>query len=70
MLGLNGIGTMTLRRSASYGGRLSARRPTVFEVVCDPELPPLPAHITIEQARSLTKAVMHSDSSRRRIIAQ
>jgi hypothetical protein len=41
----------------------------VFEVLCDPEVPPLP-HITIEQARSLTRAIMHGDPSRRRIIAQ
>ncbi len=49
---------------------LSADRPTVLEVVCDPEVPPLPPHITIEQARSLTKAIMHGDPSRRRIIGQ
>jgi pyruvate dehydrogenase (quinone) len=49
---------------------LAADRPTVLEVVCDPEVPPLPPHITIEQARALSKAILHGDPARRRIIGQ
>jgi pyruvate dehydrogenase (quinone) len=71
MLGLNGIRTDDPSKiGALWEQALSADRPTVFEVFCDPEVPPLPPHITVEQARSLTKAIMHGDPSRRRIIAQ
>ncbi|HEX3433341.1 MAG TPA: thiamine pyrophosphate-requiring protein [Solirubrobacteraceae bacterium] len=71
MLGLNGIRTEDPSQIGElWDEALAADRPTVFEVVCDPEVPPLPPHITLEQARSLTKAIMHGDSSRRRIISQ
>jgi pyruvate dehydrogenase (quinone) len=71
MLGLGGI---RIDDPAKIGDAweqvLAADRPTVFEVVCDPEVPPLPPHITVEQARSLTKAILHGDPARRRIISQ
>jgi pyruvate dehydrogenase (quinone) len=71
MLGLNGIRTDDPARIGElWEQALSADRPTVFEVVCDPEVPPLPPHITVEQARSLAKALIHGDPSRRRIISQ
>jgi pyruvate dehydrogenase (quinone) len=71
MLGLNGIRTDDPSQIGElWEQALSADRPTVFEVLCDPEVPPLPPHITVEQARSLTKALVHGDPSRRRIIAQ
>jgi hypothetical protein len=71
MLGLNGIRTDDPSQLGElWEQALSADRLTVFEVLCDPEVPPLPPHITIEQARSLTKAIIHGDPSRRRIIAQ
>jgi len=44
--------------------------PTVLDVVCDPEVPPLPPHITLEQARSFADAVRKGDPARRRFIAQ
>jgi pyruvate dehydrogenase (quinone) len=71
MLGLQGIRTEDPDTLGECWERaLSADRPTVLEVVCDPEVPPLPPHITVEQARSLTSAILHGDSSRRRIIRQ
>ena len=71
MLGLNGIRTEDPAQIGELWERaLTADRPTVLEVVCDPEVPPLPPHITIEQARSLTKAIMHGDTARRRIVGQ
>jgi pyruvate dehydrogenase (quinone) len=44
---------------------LSADRPTVLEAIVDPEVPPLPPHITFEQAKSLTLAVARGDTARR-----
>jgi pyruvate dehydrogenase (quinone) len=40
---------------------LSADRPVVYEVVTDPEVPPLPPHITLEQAQAFASAVLHGD---------
>jgi len=40
---------------------LSANSPVVLEVVTDPEVPPLPPHITREQAQKMTKAMLSGD---------
>jgi pyruvate dehydrogenase (quinone) len=49
---------------------LAGERPTVIDLVCDPEVPPLPPHITLEQAKSFASAVLHGDVGSRRLIAQ
>jgi pyruvate dehydrogenase (quinone) len=48
---------------------LAADRPFVLDVVCDPEVPPLPPHITFEQARAFATAVM-KDPNRSEIVKQ
>jgi pyruvate dehydrogenase (quinone) len=40
---------------------LSADRPTVLDVRCDPNVPPIPPHATFEQVKSLAGAVLHGD---------
>ena len=40
---------------------LSANKPVVLEVKTDPEVPPLPPHITREQAQKMTKAMLSGD---------
>jgi pyruvate dehydrogenase (quinone) len=40
---------------------LGAPRPTVIEVMSDPNVPPLPPHVTLEQARAYTSAILHGD---------
>jgi pyruvate dehydrogenase (quinone) len=71
LIGLNGIRTDDPAEIGDCWDRaLAADRPTVIEVVCDPEVPPLPPHITIEQARSFASAILHGDPARRQIIAQ
>ena len=59
------------RRSLAWAA-LAYGIPThlVLDVVTDPEVPPLPPHITLEEARALTSALVHGDVGRRRIIAQ
>jgi pyruvate dehydrogenase (quinone) len=42
---------------------LSADRPCVLEAVTDPEVPPLPPHITVEQARNFTEALAGDPSA-------
>ena len=49
---------------------LAADRPVVYEAVVDPEVPPLPPHITLEQAKHLAGALAKGDASRRRIIRE
>jgi pyruvate dehydrogenase (quinone) len=71
LIGLNGIRVEDPAEIGDAWDRaLGAERPTVLEVVCDPEVPPLPPHITIEQARSFASAIAKGDPARRRIIAQ
>ena len=44
---------------------LAARRPVVIEAITDPDVPPLPPHITIDQARALSSALLSGDPERR-----
>lgn len=41
----------------------NAQRPTVLEVMTDPEVPPIPPHINIRQARNYLTALIREDSS-------
>jgi pyruvate dehydrogenase (quinone) len=52
----------------SWDEALAADRPVVLEAIVDPEVPPLPPHITFEQAKSLTLAVMKGDAARRALL--
>jgi pyruvate dehydrogenase (quinone) len=47
-----------------------ADRPFVIDAVCDPNVPPLPPHIRVDQARSLAKALRHGDPEARGVITQ
>jgi len=49
---------------------LNAGRPALFEAITDPEVPPLPPHIKLEQATSLAKALMQGDPHGSRIVSQ
>ncbi len=40
---------------------LAARRPVVINAYTDPEVPTLPPHISFEQARHFTEAILHRD---------
>jgi pyruvate dehydrogenase (quinone) len=46
---------------AAWHEALAADRPVVLEVKTDPEVPPLPPHITLEQARHFAHAVVKGD---------
>ena len=48
----------------------AADRPVVLEAITDPEVPPLPPHITLDQATALTSALVHGDPSRTEIVKQ
>src|SRR5262249_39099245 len=62
LLGLRGIRI----DDASQIGRaweeaLAERRPTVLEFITDPEVPPLPPHITFQQAKRFASAILKRD---------
>jgi hypothetical protein len=40
---------------------LSADRPVVYEAYVDPNVPPLPPHITIEQAKHFAQSLLKGD---------
>jgi pyruvate dehydrogenase (quinone) len=71
MLGLKGIRVDSPEAvGPAWDEALAADRPVVYEAVTDPEVPPLPPHITIEQAKALTSALMAGDQHAGRIVRQ
>ena len=69
-LGLKGIRVDTPERiGPAWDEALSADRPCLLEFVTDPEVPPLPPHITAEQAEKFMKSMLH-DPDRAHMIKQ
>ena len=67
-IGLRGISVETCDRvAAGWEEALAARKPVVIEFHTDPEVPPLPPHITREQAQNFMKSLLH-DPNRAQII--
>jgi pyruvate dehydrogenase (quinone) len=48
----------------------AADRPFVIDAVCDPNVPPLPPHIRVDQARSLVAALRKGDPEARGVVTQ
>jgi pyruvate dehydrogenase (quinone) len=61
-LGLHGI-TVTDpdQIGPAWDRALSADRPTVLDVHCDPNMPPIPPHATFEQTKSTAEAILKGD---------
>jgi pyruvate dehydrogenase (quinone) len=61
-----GLGGMVVddpeKLGAAWDAALSANRPTLIEAVTDPNVPPLPPHISFEQARAFASSVLHGDA--------
>ncbi len=71
MIGLEGIYVDDPDQlGAAWDRALSARRPVVLEVRTDPDVPPLPPHITLEQARHFASALLKSDPDEGGVIMQ
>jgi pyruvate dehydrogenase (quinone) len=56
--------------AATWEAALSADRPVVIDAHTDPEVPPLPPHITMKEAQHLLKSILHGDPNRGRFIRQ
>ncbi|NTU78014.1 MAG: thiamine pyrophosphate-requiring protein [Chloroflexales bacterium] len=71
LLGLRGL---TMRTPEEVGPvweqALSADRPVVIDAHVDPEVPPLPPHISLEQARAYATSILKGDPNRVQAITQ
>lgn len=47
--------------SSAWDQALQADRPTVLDVHCDPNIPPVPPHATFDQMKAAASAVLHGD---------
>ncbi|GAA1207084.1 thiamine pyrophosphate-requiring protein [Pseudonocardia alaniniphila] len=69
-----GLEAITVRSPDELGPAwdrvLSAGRPAVLDVHCDPEVPPIPPHATFEQAESMLAAVLKGDPEAFHLVRQ
>jgi len=71
LLGLEGIRVDRPEEvGPAWDRALTADRPVIVEAITDPEVPPLPPHITLEQAKALSSALVAGDENAGRIIRQ
>ena len=71
LLGFKGIRVDAPEQvAAAWEQALASDVPVVLEAVTDPEVPPLPPHITFEQAKNLAGALAQGDPARGQIIRQ
>ena len=62
-LGLGGIRVDNPDQiGAAWDQAFRSDRPFLVEAVTDPNVPPLPPHISFEQARDFTSSVLHRDA--------
>ena len=69
-----GLGGRRIAAPDEVGGAwddaLAATRPFVIDAVVDPAVPPLPPHITLDQARSMSRALLKGDPDWRGVLRQ
>jgi pyruvate dehydrogenase (quinone) len=71
LIGLDGVRVESPDRiDAAWDEAFSADRPFVIDAVVDPEVPPLPPHISIEQAKSYLSALKGGDPNARAMITE
>jgi pyruvate dehydrogenase (quinone) len=70
LIGLTGIFVDKAEQLAdAWETALAAKRPVVLEVKCDPEVPPLPPHVTLPQAKAFARTLMEGDPKEGSVIA-
>jgi pyruvate dehydrogenase (quinone) len=69
-----GLGAITVTEPEALAGAwreaLSANRPYVIDVHCDPDVPPIPPHATYEQMKDMAAALIKGDTSRWGVIKE
>jgi pyruvate dehydrogenase (quinone) len=64
-IGLHGITVADPEElGPAWDRALAADRPTVLDVHCDPDVPPIPPHTTLEQMTDTAKALLKGDVDR------
>jgi pyruvate dehydrogenase (quinone) len=66
--GVEEVDDVRARIGGAWDEALAGDRPFVLDVVGDAEVPPLPPHITFEQAKMFALWVVKGDPGRRRMI--
>ncbi|MBV8302127.1 MAG: thiamine pyrophosphate-requiring protein [Candidatus Dormibacteraeota bacterium] len=62
MIGLRGIKVDSPEQvDSAWEQAFSADRPVIINAITDPEEPPLPPHVTVEQAKSMSESVLKGD---------
>jgi pyruvate dehydrogenase (quinone) len=70
-LGLMGIEVARPEKiGAAWDAALAAERPVVIDAHTDPNVPPLPPHITFEQARAYLSSIIKGDPDAMAIVRQ
>jgi pyruvate dehydrogenase (quinone) len=54
----------------AWDAALAAGKPTVIDVYTDPDVPPLPPHVTFKQARAFAESILKGDPDRAGILRQ
>jgi len=71
LVGLKGIRVETADQvGPAWDEALACDRPVVLEVIADPEVPPLPPHISLEQAKAFASAIIGGDEHAKRIVKE
>jgi pyruvate dehydrogenase (quinone) len=71
LLGFTGIRVDSPDQVAgAWESALSADRPVVYEAIVDPNVPPLPPHITFDQAKAMMRAIYRGDPDAADVIRQ
>jgi pyruvate dehydrogenase (quinone) len=71
LIGLRGIRVeRTPDVAPAWETALASDRPVVVDAITDPDVPPLPPHITLEQARAFTLSMLKGDIDRGGVIKQ
>jgi pyruvate dehydrogenase (quinone) len=55
---------------AAWDEALAEKRPVVIDAKTDPEVPTLPPHISLEQAKNFAKSILKGDPNARAMIRE
>src|ERR671935_1888407 len=71
LIGLKGIRVETPDEiESAWDQAFSADRPVVIDALCDPNVPPLPPHITVKEAKAFASALRRGDPDMREVMTQ
>jgi pyruvate dehydrogenase (quinone) len=70
-LGLQGINVdQTDGVGPAWDAALAATGPTVLDIRCDPDVPPIPPHAAFEQVKAMASSLLHGDEDARGVVVE